>query len=86
MLVHQPQPFIKMSHILTQQIVNFATVLVLLSPQQILNLSSGSAIQRTVEAAAPWFEVAAASCTILKYGSDFLARKNKTGNSNNIAR
>jgi len=67
-------------------IVNFATVLVLLSPQQILNLSSGSAIQRTIEAAAPWFEVAAASCTILKYGSDFLTRKNKTGNSNNIDR
>jgi len=61
--------------------LNFAAVLVLLSPQQILNLSSGSAIQRAIEAAAPWFEIAAASVTILKYGTELLDKKDKTDNS-----
>jgi hypothetical protein len=57
-------------------------VLVFLAPQQTLNLSSDSAIQRTVEATTPWFQIAAASFTILKHGTEFLAKKNKTSNSN----
>jgi hypothetical protein len=57
-------------------------ILIFLAPPQILNLASDSAIQRTVEAAAPWFQIAAASPTILKEVSKFLAKKNKTGNSN----
>jgi hypothetical protein len=64
-------------------------VLVFLAPQQILNLASDSAVQRTVEAvqrtfeaATPWFQVVAASFTILKHGKEFLAKKDKTSNSN----
>ena len=71
--------------------VNVA-VLVFLSPQQILGLSSNSAIeptvevatpaiQRTVEVATPWFQLAAATFTILKYGTEFLEKKRKVGNS-----
>jgi hypothetical protein len=51
--------------------VNFVAVLVLLSPQEILSLPSVSAIQRTVEVAAPWFQIVAASYTILKKESKF---------------
>lgn len=61
--------------------VNFAAVVVLLSPQQILDFSSNSVIQRTVEAAAPWFQVAAASFTIIKYGTEFLDKRDKTNSS-----
>ena len=57
-------------------------VLVFLAPQQILNLASDSAVQRTVEAATPWFQVVAASLTIFKHGREFLAKKDKTSNSN----
>ncbi len=54
-------------------------VLVFLSPQQTLDLSSDSAIQRTVQAAAPWFQVVAASFTIVKHGTEFLEKKDKSG-------
>jgi hypothetical protein len=57
-------------------------VLVFLTPQQILNLASGSAVQRTVEAGTPWFQLVAASLTIIKYGTEFFAKKDKTSNSN----
>jgi len=60
--------------------VNVA-VLVLLSPQQTLDLSSNSAIQRTVQAAAPWFQVVAASFTIVKHGTELFEKKDKTGKS-----
>ena len=71
--------------------VNIA-VLVFFSPQQILNFSSNSgiqptveatapAIQRTVEVATPCFQLAAATFTILKYGTEFLEKKRKVGNS-----
>ncbi len=56
-------------------------VLVFLSPQQTLDLSSDSAIQRTIQAAAPWFQVVAASFTIVKHGTDLFAKKDKTGKS-----
>jgi len=57
-------------------------VLAFLALQQILNLASDSAAQRNVEAATPWFQVVAASLSILKYGTEFLAKKTKTSNSN----
>jgi hypothetical protein len=60
--------------------VNVA-VLVLLSPQQTLDFSSNSAIQRTVQAAAPWFQVVAASFTIVKHGTELFEKKDKTGKS-----
>lgn len=67
-------------------------VLVFLSPQQTLAFSSNSdiqptveatapAIQRTVEVATPWFQVTAAGFTIVKYGTEFLEKKRKPGNS-----
>ncbi len=61
---------------LSSLMVNVA-VLVFLSPQQILDFSSNSTIQRTVEAAAPWFQLVAASFTIFKHGSEFLDKKDK---------
>ncbi len=67
-------------------------VLVFLSPQQTLDLSSNSAIEHTVEATTPgiqrsveditpWFQLAAATFTILKHGTDLLEKKRKAGNS-----
>jgi hypothetical protein len=67
-------------------------VLVFLSPQQTLDFSSDSAMQgtvesatpamqRTIEAAAPWFQVVAAGFTIVKHGTEFLEKKDKTDNS-----
>jgi hypothetical protein len=72
-------------------IVNVA-VLVFLSPQQILGLSSNSAIQpsveastpaiqRTIEVATPWFQLTAAGFTIVKYGTEFLGKKDKDDDS-----
>jgi len=60
--------------------VNVA-VLVFLSPQQTLDFSSDSAIQRTIQAAAPWFQVVAASFTIVKHGTEFLEKQRNTENS-----
>ena len=57
-------------------------VLVFLAPQPILNLSSDNVIQRTIETATPWFQIVAASFTILKHGTEFLAKKDKLSNSN----
>ena len=67
-------------------------VLVFLSPQQTLDFSSNrgirptieataTAIQRTVEVATPWFQLAAAGFTIVKYGIEFLEKTRKAGNS-----
>jgi hypothetical protein len=67
-------------------------VLVFLSPQQILDFSSDSAmqgtveahipaIQRTIEAVTPWLQVVAAGFTIVKHGTEFLEKKDKTDNS-----
>jgi hypothetical protein len=58
-----------------------AVVLVFLSPQQILDFSSDSVIQRNVQAAAPWFQVVAASFTIVKHGTELFEKKDKTGKS-----
>jgi len=62
-------------------ITNLIAVVILLSPQEILNLPSVKTIQSTAKAAAPWFQIAAASLTIFKEVSTFCAKKNKTGNS-----
>jgi hypothetical protein len=67
-------------------------VLVFLSPQQILDFSSDSAmqgtveahtpaIQRTIEAVTPWLQVVAAGFTIVKHGSEFLDKKDKDDDS-----
>jgi flagellar biosynthesis/type III secretory pathway M-ring protein FliF/YscJ len=62
-------------------IANFATVLLLLYPQQILNLSSLGAIQHIVEAAVPWFNIAVATCKIIEFAREFFNKKDKTDNS-----
>ncbi len=69
-----------------------SVVLVYLSPQQTLDFSSNSgiqptvkttalAIQRTVEVATPWFQLTAAGFTVLKYGTEFLDKKDKDDDS-----
>ena len=60
--------------------VNIA-VLVFFCPEQILDFYSANNIQRTIEAAAPWFQVTAAGFTIAKHGTEFLTKKRKAGNS-----
>jgi Na+-driven multidrug efflux pump len=60
--------------------VNIA-VLVFFSPQQILDFYSANNIQRTIETAAPWFQVVAASFTIVKHGTEFLEKQRNTENS-----
>jgi flagellar biosynthesis/type III secretory pathway M-ring protein FliF/YscJ len=59
-------------------IANFATVMVLLYPQQLLHLSSLSAIQHIVEAAVPWFNIAVATCKIIEFAREFFNEKDKT--------
>ena len=55
-------------------------VLVLLSPQLVLDFSPDSAIQRAVKVAVPWFQLGAASVTIHKYWPEFFGQKNNTNN------
>jgi len=76
----------------TRSLMVNVVVLVFLSPQQILGLSSNSAMQGTVkahipamqriiEAVTPWFQVVAAGFTIVKHGSEFLDKKDKDDDS-----
>jgi hypothetical protein len=69
-----------------------SVVLVFLSPQQTLDFSSDSAMQgtvevhtpamqRTIEVVTPWFQLTAAGFTIVKYGTEFLDKKDKDDDS-----
>lgn len=63
---------------INSSIANFATVMLLLYPQQILNLSSLNSIQHIVEAAVPWFNIAVATCKIIEFAREFFNEKDKT--------
>lgn len=72
-------------HLITMKVrslmVNIA-VLVFFCPQQILDFYSANNIQGAIRDAVPWFQVTAASFTIVKHGTEFLEKKRKkTGNS-----
>lgn len=59
------------------------TVWVLLSYQSILAVSVND-IQNTGKAVVPWFQIAAASFTIVKQGTGFFERKDKTDKTDNF--